>query len=198
MTTVIIPYNKDRGYLNEAIASVNAQTVKCKLILSHADATCAVNLKNGLDKVDTEFYAILAEDDLLSPNFIKIMESVIGNNDFAIANGVGFGVSEYVYKSQCTGLKDLLQKNTIHGGAVLYRTDSVRKAGGYDLKLFCAEEYDLHLRLLANGAKFIYTDSNVYLYRRHTQQKYKVDTERRKREINYIKQKHENSFNSNI
>lgn len=173
-TTIIIPYNRDRGYLSEAIASVKAQTRPCELVLSHSPASCAVNLQNGLDRVNTTWYAVLAEDDLLREDFVQRMENWIGADDFAFGYGQAFGTRSNLYRSSCYGFDDMLKANTIHGGSVLYRTDFVRSIGGYDTSLSCAEEYDLHLRMLKEGATFVEVGHAVYLYRYHEDQKSKV------------------------
>jgi glycosyltransferase involved in cell wall biosynthesis len=189
-TTIIIPYNIDRGYLAEAIESVENQTKPCKLIVSHSPASCAINLQNGLDKVDTKYYAVLAEDDRLRKDFVQLMELSIKDHSFAYGYGQSFGLSEKLYRSSCYGLKDLLKHNTIHGGSVLYDTDYVISVGGYNTSLNCAEEYELHLRMLKNGCTFVEVAHAVYLYRYHEKQKSKVrlsDKVARDAEIERIK-----------
>ena len=48
--TVLIPYNRDRGWLQQAIDSVKNQSVPVDLILAHSDGTCADNLVKLKDK----------------------------------------------------------------------------------------------------------------------------------------------------
>jgi len=188
--SIIIPYHKDRGYLNQAIESVKAQSYECELILSHSNGTCAINLANGLDKVQTEFYAVLAEDDWLSVDFAKRMLEKIGDADLCYGYAwrhKGSGKPE-LWRSSYSGLNDLLNGTRIHGGAVLYRTESVRRVGGYERALETAEEYDLHLRMSKENCKFVESDFPHYHYLMHEENK-SVKSGRFKRERNeYINQ----------
>lgn len=191
--TIVIPMiTKDRGFLQKAVNSVLLQTTPCKLIIEREDVPCAVNLQNGVSKVDTEFFAILADDDILKPQFAALMLKAIGNNDVCIADAIQFTTEKTtVYKSTYSGFENLLLKNTIHGGAVIYRTSKVQ--GKYDTSLICAEEYDIHLRLADEGASFTHLAETVYLYRKHEGQKSKKigdNIARRTQQIELIKQKY--------
>jgi GT2 family glycosyltransferase len=193
--TVIIPYNKDRGFLSKAIESVQSQTVEVDLILSHSPATCAVNLANGLEQVKTEFYAILAEDDWLDHRFAEKMLKGIGEADLIYCNAFQYnGEKRSVYRTHYSGFNNLINANHLHAGAIIYRTQSVRDVGGYDESLTRAEEYDLHLRMSKLGCKFVILNPNfeLYNYRIHGNNKSMVKRERSERiaYVNQIKQKY--------
>jgi GT2 family glycosyltransferase len=195
--TVIIPYNKDRGFLSKAIESVQSQTVEVDLILSHSPDTCAVNLANGLEQVKTKFYAILAEDDWLDHRFAEKMLKGIRESDLIYCNAFQYkGYNRSVYRATYNDLAGLIRTNTIHGGAVVYRTDSVRFVGGYDTELTTAEEYDLHLRMSKEGCKFASLNPNfeLYNYNLHSDNKSRLDkiriAERRSYIDKQIKQKY--------
>ena len=52
-----------------------------------------------------------------------------------------------------------------HGTALLYRTDAVKRVGGFDPTMPTAEEYDMHLRLLRFAGDFKAVDAEVVTYR---------------------------------
>lgn len=187
--TIIIPYNVDRGYLEKALDSVNRQSVPVKLILQQGDKTCAENLADALEKVDTEFYAVLAEDDWLHEDFAKRMLEahnntiVLGSMDWRINGEKALYYSDayqmkpggrVLWRAAYHGHADLLKKTFIHGGAVMYRTSSVREVGGYDRTLTTAEEYDLHLKMSHAGMRFAYVGFPLYFYRVHGDNKSKI------------------------
>lgn len=193
--TVIIPYNKDRGFLQEAIDSVNAQTVPVKLILAHSEGTCAENLQIGLDQVDTEFYSILAEDDWIHEDFTKKMLQKVDNADGGFFGDFDLFYSDayqmkrggrVLWRGAYHGHADLLTGTLIHGGAVMYKTASVRKVGGYDTSLTTAEEYDLHLKMSYNGMQFAYVNFPLYFYRVWSENKSKITKSNKAARAAYI------------
>jgi hypothetical protein len=191
--TIVIPtIPTDRGYLITAIQSVLNQTVPVKLIVERSSHSCAWNLSHGVAKVDTPYYAILGDDDYFDNRFAETMLSAIGNADVCLCNAYQFtGNNIMCYTSRYNGLKELLNHNTIHGGAVLYRTETAK--GKYDPHLYCAEEYDLHLRLAKGGALFSNVDYVGYYYRVHDNNKSKQlgeNKENRTRQIEIIKNKY--------
>ena len=191
--TIVIPtVAKDRGYLIQAISSCLNQTIPVKVIVERSNHSCAYNLANGVAKVDTPYYAILGDDDYYDSRFAETMIRAIGNADVCLCNAVQFSETQMLhYNSKYTGHKDLLSHNTIHGGAVLYRTESGK--GKYDPHLYCAEEYDLHLRLSKEGAIFSKVDYIGYYYRVHANNKSKQlgeNRENRAKQIEIIKQRY--------
>lgn len=201
--SVIIPYKEDRGYLREAIESVEAQTVQCELILSQSDGNVSVNLNKGIRRCTTEFWAYLSEDDILPNDSIEKRLQAIGDYDFTHSNGIYMSKNRRkTYKPDKTdlSLSDLLSKNHIFGGTCLYRTEW-RDRVQWDESLWTGEEFDYHLNLLAKGAKIGYTDCDAYIYRIHDKQKSsRKDADRFIRRIRAIKQiraKYDNGQPSN-
>ena len=189
--SIIIPYNRDRGYLSQAIKSVERQSAHVKLILAKGDGTCAENLQKGLNQVKTEFYSVLAEDDWISEDFSKrmlITDEIYNELDNIADSSQGTSTADLyysdayqmkgnqrkLYRGAYYGHADLLKSTKIHGGAVMYRTESVRKVGGYDTTLTTAEEYDLHLKMSFNNMKFAYVNFPLYFYRIHAENKSKI------------------------
>jgi glycosyltransferase involved in cell wall biosynthesis len=171
--SVIIPYNRNRGFLQEAIASAKAsKNVNVEIILAKGDQTLGRNFNQGLQKARGKFIKILAEDDLLTVNGLFHLVNAIPGYDFVCANSDNFGRKNYTMKSIApASLASLLQRNTIHGGTVLYTREMLIKAGGMDENIWTGEELELHYRLLSLGYKCGYVDATVCRYRLHDSQK---------------------------
>jgi len=195
--TIVIYYAQDRGYLKEAIQSVTnqryngrIQLLKSDLIEGHENMNASENL-NALIRLATgKYIRYLSEDDLL-PQY-SIHQSVLkleeSECDFLHGNAVNFFGYPVIYpeghisfsgrtekqapRILFPDLNDLLKRNEIHGGTVMYRTDVLQDFfQPFDESLTCAEEYDLNMKLLKEGAKIDYVNAITYFYRRHSHQK---------------------------
>jgi glycosyltransferase involved in cell wall biosynthesis len=174
--TVIIPYKKDRGYLNQAIDSVYSQTYPdVELILSQSDNYVGYNLNRGIEKATGELIRYLCDDDMLQPRSIEFQVKAMGDYDFIQGNAVHFfSGNKKIYHEPIVKypvLKDLYDNNCIHGGSVMYRKSSFDKFGMFDESLWTGEEFDLNLNWFSQGARMGYVKREVYLYRRHAEQK---------------------------
>ena len=214
--SIVIPANKDRGWLNQAIESALNQdyTGSYEVILAsdgnyslkkYADRygirfslasknNLAHNVNVALQMADGEFIKGLAEDDLLAPNCLSDLTRCIGNNDLVYARAFNFkGDMEKISISEPPKeitLEKVFERCCIHGGTTLYRKDVFWAVGGRDERLSCAEEWDFYLNLLVHGYKFTFCDAIVYKYRRHDQQKSTKDKARRTKDKNYIRGKY--------
>jgi glycosyltransferase involved in cell wall biosynthesis len=196
LVTIIIPYVKDRGYLSHALKSAKEQTYKnIEIIEIKSSKSLGHNFNAGLSIAKGEYVKILPDDDVLTNNCIYDLVNNIGQADFIHANAVNFypdgRTEKYIPHLKTPSLKELIQHNWIHGGTTLYKKDSLLKIGGMNTELYTAEEYDLHLNMLANGMKLNYINSTVFLYRRYEGNKSKISDERTKY-INEIKRKYSN------
>jgi hypothetical protein len=165
-TTIIIPYNTDRGFLSSAIKSAQGQGI---ILESQSDGSVGYNVNRALEQVTTPFYCVLAEDDELTPNAIALREAAIGDNNFIHSRAEMFGNHEGLihWIRPYPTLADLLRFNCICGSTTLYRTE----CGLWDESLSTGEEYDYHLRLLSEGRPFGFLDEVTFRYRRHAEQK---------------------------
>lgn len=196
MVSIIIPYNKDRGYLTHALNSIDRQGYKdIEVIQSHSDNGVSYNLNQGIKKAKGELITYLCDDDMLPPNAI---EDTVKNfkGDFVHGNAVNFwpdGKKQLQVPTKLNPtLKDMLNKNFIHGGTVTYHIDCFSDNNLFDESLTTGEEYEFNLRLLSQGYKLEYVDKLLYLYRRHEAQKSLGNQAseyiaERKRKINLIK-----------
>jgi GT2 family glycosyltransferase len=171
--SIIIPYDRDRGFLNHAIRSAEHQG---QVILYQNDETVGYNINRALEEVKTPYWCILAEDDWLHHSAIKnrLARLEAAGTDFVHSYGVSVfpGFNKRVgWTIPEPSLKDMLKLNRICGGTTLYKTDLIDSFGGFDESLWTAEEYDFHLKLLSNGATLSFCPKETYYYRRHDLQK---------------------------
>lgn len=176
MISVIIPYVKDRGWLQEAIGSVRLQFAEWEYIPIKGDRTQGANINIGLKKAKGEFIKILHDDDILPENSLRDLREGIQDYDFICGNMRTFGDTIYcpepkVYEGCLPDLGGMLEVNIIFGGTTLYRKDMLLEVGGYNESLHTGEEYDLHLRLLSKGYRCGYVPRVVHLYRLHEKNK---------------------------
>ena len=71
--SIIIPYNEDRGYLDEAIRSAVMQDYprnRYEIIVQEGDHFLGKNINDALRRAKGRYIKVLAEDDLLTPNCI--------------------------------------------------------------------------------------------------------------------------------
>ena len=163
--SVIVPYNKDRGYLDVCIASIEAQTMPVELIKSSSLNLVGYNFNRGLEKANGEFVKYVCEDDFLPPTAIEDLVNGIGDKQWMCANAYMYKGNPPINKSEVKPLEDLLINYTIHGGTTLYRTELLKDIGGMDETLETGEEYDMHLKLISMGHIPAYIDKYVYYYR---------------------------------
>ena len=167
MISVIIPYLKDRGYLNEAIESVVLQTYPYHELLLESGGTQGANINNALKRAKGEYIKILHDDDILPPNSLKDLREGIEGYDWVCGDAESFGEERFcdpqVYEGRVPDFQRMIEENEVYGGTTLYRKEIVR----YDEDLWTGEEYDFHLRLLKNGYRCNYIPKVVHNYRLH-------------------------------
>ena len=172
MVSIIVPYNKDRGYLSMCMESIENQTYPCKLILSQSPESVVYNFNRGLELVKTEFVKVVGEDDWLPLDSVENLVNGIGDAPWICANAINVsGAHHEVYKPDTLEFSEMVKLNRVHGGGTMYRTDILREIGGMDESLWTAEEYDMNLKLMSLGYLPKYLDKSVYFYRQHDKQK---------------------------
>ena len=178
--SIIIPYDIDRGFLNEALKSCNNQYgfylgIDYEVIQSQDDEPIGININRGVVKAKGEFIKICAEDDLLLPHCLYHLykAATINALDFVCADALNFDsytgkVIQTVKSKLPVTVGELAFENTIHGGTCLYRKATMPK---WTERYETAEEYDLALRMADAGLRFGYTPHLVYKYRIWSQNK---------------------------
>lgn len=193
--SIIIPYNKDRGYLGQAIASAKKQNYpNIEVIESYSNNTLGYNVNRGIESATGDYIKILAEDDLLFADSINNLLEGIQGYDFVCGNAlntVSHG-KDFTYYGKAPTFKSMVVRNEIHGGTPLYKKELFKEFGGWDESLTTAEEYDWHLKLLSEGKTCNYIDKSVCIYRIHNEGKGSLmyDDPKRKEYIEEIKMRY--------
>ena len=174
LASIIIPYNKNRGYLQAAIESCERNGVEP--ILECSPNSVGYNVNAGLRKVQTKYFCILAEDDILPDcsirSRVEFMERT--NSGFMHSRGIqlnGSARTPVIWTKPNASFEGMLRTNQICGGTTMYKTELVDLFGGWDEQLWTSEEYEWHLRLLAGGVRLDFLDKVTYIWRRHDLQK---------------------------
>lgn len=142
----------------------------------------------GIEKANGELVAFIDADDIWKPELLKEQIELLTNTgaDLVFANitiidtdgnitdehrVIPAGKLEYI-----NGIRILLQKNIIAITTVVAKKDAIIKAGGFKIsnELQYAEDYDLWLRMLANGNTFWCNQPALALYRKHETQSTKL------------------------
>ena len=169
MISVIIPYDKDRGFLSECVQSIESQTYRdFEIIHAKSDCSVAVNFNFGLKMAKGEFCKFVTEDDWLPPEALSYLVHGILDSPWAYANAIQYEYPQettWIYKPRNYDLQSNIEQNHIHGGTTIYRTEILMSIGGMDESLWTGEEYEMHLRLWSQGHIPRYINKEVYVHR---------------------------------
>jgi len=175
LVTVIIPYNKDRGYLQEAIGSVPKDV---QLLLSQGEGNWPENFNKALPKATGRYIRYLHEDDMLTKDCIYESVTAIEKQgvDFIHGNAIEKSSKSnktfhYIPKIKVPTFRQLYTNNCIHSATLMYRREVFDELGGFDETLNASEELEFNLRCLKHGLKIGYCPRFLAIYRRHDQQK---------------------------
>jgi len=201
MISIILPYDRNRGYLQRMRDSIEAQTYEdWELIEVHSPASVAKNFNTGLQQADGEFVKVVGEDDWLPHTSLMDLINGIGDHPWICANAYNVS-NKVVYREEPDpsklNLKDMAEQNVIHGGSTLYRTEILKEIGGMDETLWTGEEYDMNMHLMSKGYLPGYVNKFVYYYMQSTFQKSTVyrreDPAKRREAIEQIQKRYGNN-----
>jgi glycosyltransferase involved in cell wall biosynthesis len=194
--SVIIPCYNLGQYLDEAVASVLAQTFQDFEILivddgsteaatdtllsgysrpktrvvraEHAGLAAARNL--GISLASGHYLCALDADDTLEPSFLERMTRVLDNDDSLTFSSCWlrtFGDELWEWKPEHCDLPTLLWEDTVLTAA-LVRREAVVAAGGYDTRMPDQgdEDWDLWLTLVERGHRGVIVPEFLFNYRR--------------------------------
>jgi len=166
MISVIVPYNKERGTLQQCLDSIRGQSYQdYELIEAFGPGTLPQNFNNGLRKAKGQFIKMVQDDDWLPKDGLMHLVKAIGYAPWVIGNVWQECGTPYIYKPPYLDFQGNLNHYAIHMGSTLYRKDVLDSIGGMDETLTTGEEYDMHLKLLSLGYEPAYVDKEVYHYR---------------------------------
>ena len=178
--SVIVPYTTNRGWLDEAIESIEGQDYSGEIeyILSQSEAGVSHNINEGFKECTGDIIRWLSEDDKLTANSISASVKYFEANptvDFFhsqshIINPAGQITDTFKPRYTPFTASELAAKNYIHGGTVVYKRKCFETAL-YNTELWTGEEYEYNMRLLSLGFNLGYLPEVTYMYRKHEHQK---------------------------
>lgn len=177
--TIIIPYNVSRGYLGQAVTAAEHQegmklNEDYEVIVQHGDCGVSENINRALKKAKGDYIKLCAEDDVLALGCLNDLYpfAVAGGYDFVCADAYNFEndkqILDLVQSVIPATVANLAERNTIHGGTILYRRDALPE---FNEDYWTGEEYDITLRMASQGCKFGKLNKVVFWYRCHARQK---------------------------
>jgi glycosyltransferase involved in cell wall biosynthesis len=190
--TVIIPaYIKDQqdlDWLHEAVDSVFAQTIKCKLIIVENgsnkidkgfDNIDVIRSDKGLSKArnagikacDTEFFFPLDANDWLPPNAIEIAVKNMPAKGFLYGSTMLFtgergNGDQHLYRAKPYDFQEIMKAVYFPNGA-LQRKSDWEKIGGYREDLTMLEDWDYWMTAGEKGICGTSIQNVLYWYRQH-------------------------------
>jgi hypothetical protein len=140
------------------------------------NSSCSFNFNHGVKESKGKYIKILAYDDFLLEDTIQNLYDEIKSDKFSLIHANCYEVHEnqvktYIPEVKSIKIDDLLVKNHIHGGTIIFNKEDFLDTNGLNDNLIYAEEYDFYFKLLSRGKKIGYLDKFVYNYRRHSGQK---------------------------
>ncbi len=154
--------------------------------IQHAGRGVALNV--GLEQATSELIAILDADDIAAPGRLAIQENLMGQQDYTVlACQCTTTVSALPKELETTVLprtvdpREFIKNNAIcHSGAMIRRA-ALQDVGNYDADRTELYDYDLWLRLAAQGYGIGLLDMPLVFKRLHKGQNFE-----RKRRLNYL------------
>ena len=136
--------------------------VRLKLIEERAPGACAAR-NAGLEEVNTTWVQFLDSDDLLGPQKMA-SQMALGQDRDMVYGHFMFSREDHVWPSwtmSADPVSGLAHGRTGQTTSNLFRTESVRAAGGWDESLSSAQEYDLMFRMFKAGSRFTMSEDHL-------------------------------------
>lgn len=144
-------------------------------ILESRGAGVAAALNTGVEAAPTEFIARLDADDVMSPDrlamqlrhFSRDPSLDVSHSSATIVDSRGDVIGTRKVVVDVAINRRLLLRNCIIHPTVMYRKSLIARSGGYNTTLTRLEDYELWLRLAANGARIAGLEDELLCYRVH-------------------------------
>lgn len=136
--------------------------VRLKLIEERTPGACAAR-NAGLREVNTTWVQFLDSDDLLGPQKMA-SQMALGQDRDMVYGHFMFSREDHVWPSwtmSADPVAGLAHGRTGQTTSNLFRTESVRAAGGWDESLSSAQEYDLMFRMFKAGGRFTMSEDHL-------------------------------------
>ncbi|HAI01375.1 MAG TPA: hypothetical protein DCL98_07705 [Flavobacteriales bacterium] len=136
--------------------------VRLKLIEERTPGACAAR-NAGLREVNTTWVQFLDSDDLLGPQKMA-SQMALGQDRDMVYGHFMFSREDHAWPSwtmSADPVSGLAHGRTGQTTSNLFRTESVRAAGGWDESLTSAQEYDLMFRMFKAGGRFAMSEDHL-------------------------------------
>ena len=136
--------------------------VRLKLIEERTPGACAAR-NAGLKEVNTTWVQFLDSDDLLGPQKMA-SQMALGQERDMVYGHFMFSREDRAWPSWAMSadpVSGLAHGRTGQTTSNLFRTESVRAAGGWDESLSSAQEYDLMFRMFKAGGRFTMSEDHL-------------------------------------
>lgn len=159
------PYHTE--IVQEALASVHAQTMPCDLIvIEDTDGMGAGWARNrGLEQVQTSYVAFLDADDIIDPGFaaicLGILAQVAQPHRYIYTDWIG----EQSAHNQAPEPCEAWTNGTYHLVTTVLPVDRARRIGGFDEVMTGIEDTDFYVRLRLSGVCGIHVNAPLVTYR---------------------------------
>jgi hypothetical protein len=134
---------------------------------------CAATQNRALDRVTSDWIALLGDDDLFLPDHLAVLEAQITDDLDVIWPDFQPLGAEHTFCREFNS-DALMQANYIPGGGSLTRTAAVRAVGGWckpgDTDYHAHEDWVLWKRLYVSGYRFKHIHAVTWCYRFHSLQ----------------------------
>jgi hypothetical protein len=155
--SIIIPCGPYHSQIvTQAVASVNAQTVDCEVIvIDDMEGNGSGWARNrGLEQATGEYCTFLDADDTLDPHFAEVTLGVLAqyaaqktDQRYVYTDWLGINNVVHTAPEPC----DAWTNKTFHLVTAVIPTHAVRAIGGFDEVLQGAEDADFYVRLRLSG-----------------------------------------------
>lgn len=176
ITVVISTIPPRHQLLERAIRSVEAQTIRAERIIVEPDLdhTGAAATKNrGIAKVDTEWTAMLDDDDeFLPPHLEKLMAAALAHDVDVVYSmpyipGVPGGMDNNGRFGKPFDADELRKRSYIQTTSLM-RTSLLKEAGGFQCPAGSVyDDWGCYLALLDLGAKFFHVPEQTFVWHHH-------------------------------
>lgn len=166
LVTVVIPVSPahwQTGVYHEAVASVEAQTVRCAVIVQHDEAGrgAAWARNQATKRVQSLFVVYLDADDLLDPAFIETTLRYYERGKYVYTDWRLHG-----NVMQTPDTLDMLRVGQQHITPTLLPTAAYHAVGGFDETLTALEDEDFYRKLHATCWRGVRCPMPLVTYRR--------------------------------
>lgn len=172
---IIVNDNTDRTDYMDLLTEYEQKDERILIVQNEENIGLAASMNKALTIAQGNFVARMDADDISMPSRLEIEADLlnkkkcdvvfsdytrIGSNDELLDNGE----KKLNLCSEHNLIEQIIFNGVVHHPTVMMRKEAINNVNGY--RLFpCAQDQDLWVRMLESGARFVYTEEVLLLYR---------------------------------